>query len=118
MAKQVYWTPSIYFNETKFRKYLATEGESIAEFRVRHNISDIWVEWSLLTDHEKEIELYFTPKFWEGNCLIWQNSLIIVRTPVINTRRESLSFFYPTDHESNRAYVFEIDGDIISKFVH
>ena len=35
-----------------------------------------------------------------------------------NTRGESLSFFYPADHESDRAYVFEIDGDYISQPVH
>ena len=35
-----------------------------------------------------------------------------------NTHGESLSVFYPTDHESNRVYVFEIDGDIFDKPVH
>ena len=118
MAPNVYWTPSVYFDETKFRKFLATEGESVAEFRARHNISDIWVEWSFLTEHEKEAELYFTPRFWEANCLTWQDPPSFTRTPVKNTRGESLSIFHPTDHESDRAYVFEIDGDYIGQPVH
>ena len=118
MAKPVYWTPSVYFDETQFHKFLATEGETIAEFRAQHNISDIWVEWSFLTEHEKEAELYFTPRFWEANCRYWQDPPSFTRTPVKNTRGESLSFFYPADHESDRAYVFEIDGDYISQPVH
>ena len=114
----MYWTPSIYFDGTQFRKFLATESESIAEFRARHSISDIWVEWSLLTDHEKEAELYFTPKFWDSNCLNWQDPPTIARTLVKNIRGESLSIFHPTDHKSDRTYVFEIDGDYIGQPVH
>ena len=35
-----------------------------------------------------------------------------------NTRGESLSLFLPADHELDRAYVFEIDGDYIGQSVH
>ena len=41
-----------------------------------------------------------------------------MRTPMTNTHGESLSFFYPTDHKLNRAYVFEIDGDVFNEPVH
>ena len=118
MSATVYWTPSVYFDETQFHKFLAIEGESVAEFRVRHNISDIWVEWSLLTNHEKKAELYFMPKFWEDNCLNWQDPLTITCTLVKNTRGESLSFFYPMDHKSNQAYIFKIDSNVFDELVH
>ena len=106
-----------HIDETQFRKALGTEVESVAEYRARHNISDIWVEWSHLTEYEKNVEVYHTPRVW-APTEEFQNPPDFACTPVTNTRGESLSFFYPTDHESNLAYVFEIDGDVIGDPVH
>ena len=106
-----------HIDETTFRKALGTEAESVAEFRARHNISDIWIEWSHLTEYEKNVEVYHTPRVW-APTEEFQSPPDFACTPVINTRGESLSFFYPTDHESNIAYVFEIDGDVIGDPVH
>ena len=106
-----------HIDETTFRKALGTEAESVTEFRARHNISDIWIEWSYLTEYEKNVEVYHTPKVW-APTEEFQSPPDFTCTPVTNTRGESLSFFYPTDHESNQAYVFEIDGDVIGDPVH
>ena len=106
-----------HIDETTFRKALGTEAESVAEYRARHNISDIWVEWSHLTEYEKNVEVYHTPRVW-ASTEEFQSPPDFACTPVTNTRGESLSFFYPTDHESNQAYVFEIDGDVIGDPVH
>ena len=106
-----------HIDETTFRKALGTETESVAEFRARHNISDIWIEWSHLTEYEKNVEVLHTPRVW-APTEDFQSPPKLACTPVTNTRRESLSFFYPTDHESNQAYVFEIDGDVIGDPVH
>ena len=112
----LFWKRPPEVDETEFKQFLATESETVAEFRVRLNISDIWVKWSLLTKHEKSVEVNFTPKLWRPNS--WYNPPSIACTPVTNTRGESLSFFYSTDHESNQAYIFEIDGDVIGDPVH
>ena len=112
----LFWERPPEVDETEFKRFLSTKAESVAEFRARLNISDIWIEWSLLTEHEKAVEVNFTPKLWKPNN--WHQAPSIVCTPVKNTRGESLSFFYPTDHESNLAYVFEIDGDVIGDPVH
>ena len=114
----LFWERPPEVDETKFRTVFATESKSVTKFRARLNISDIWVDWSLLTEKEIEVELYFTPKFWEENYCNWCIPLTIARTPVINTCGESLSFFYPTDHESNRVYIFEIDSDVIGEPIH
>ena len=114
----IFWKRDPEVDETQFRKFFATEGESVTEFRVRHNISDIWVEWSLLTEHKKIVEFYHTPKLWEEHYRNWCILPSFMRTPVKNTRGESLSLFFPADHESDRAYVFEIDGDYIGQPVH
>ena len=112
----IFWERPPEVDETEFKQFLSTDAESVAEFRARLNISDIWVEWSLLTEHEKAIEVIFTPRLWKPNE--WHNPPSFTRTPVKNTRGESLSLFYPADHESNRAYVFEIAGDYIGQPVH
>ena len=112
----LFWERPPEVDETEFKQFLGTETESVAEFRARLNISDIWVKWSLLTEHEKAVEVLFTPKLWKPNE--WHQPPSIACTPVTNTRGESLSFFYPTDHESNQAYVFEINGDVIGDPVH
>ena len=112
----LFWERPPEVDETEFKQFLATESETVAEFRAQLNISDIWVEWSLLTEHEKQIEAIFTPKLWKPNR--WCNPPSIMCTPVKNTRGESLSLFFPANHESDRAYVFEIDGDYISQPVH
>ena len=112
----LFWERPPEVDETEFKKFLGTETESVAEFRVRLNISDIWIEWSHLTEHEKAVEVNLTPKLWKPNS--WYNPPSIACTPVKNTRRESLSIFHPTDHKSDRAYVFEIDGDYIGQPVH
>ena len=114
----LFWKRPPEVDETQFRKFLGTEAESVAEFRARHNISDIWVEWSHLTEHEQAVEFYHTPKFWVDEYLNWCHPPSIVQTPMKNTHGESLSLFFPADHESDRAYVFEIDGDYISQSVH
>ena len=112
----LFWERPPEIDETEFKKFLATESETVAEFRAQHNISDIWIEWSLLTEHEKAVEVNFTPKLWRVNN--WYQLPSIACTLVNNTRGESLSLFYPTDHKSNQAYIFEIDGDIIGDPVH
>ena len=112
----LFWERPPEVDETEFKQFLATESETVAEFQARLNISDIWVEWSLLTEHEKAVEVIFTPKVWKPND--WHQPPDFVCTPVTNTRGESLSFFFPVDHESDRAYVFEIDGDYIGQPVH
>ena len=114
----IFWKRDLEVDETQFRQFFAAEGESIAEFRARHNISDIWVEWSLLTEHEKIVEFYHTPKLWEEHYRNWCIPPSFTRTPVKNTCGESLSLFFPADHESDRAYIFEIDGDYIGQSVH
>ena len=112
----LFWERPPEVDETEFKRFLSTEAESVAEFRARLNISDIWIEWSLLTEHEKAVEVNLTPKLWKPNS--WYNPPSIACTPVTNTRGESLSLFFPADHESDRAYVFEIDGDYIGQPVH
>ena len=112
----LFWKRPPEVDETEFKQFLTTESESVAEFRVRLNISDIWIEWSLLTKHEKAVEVNFTPKLWKVNN--WYQPPSIACTPVKNTCGESLSLFFPADHELNRAYVFEIDGDYIGQPVH
>ena len=106
-----------HIDETQFKKALGTEAESVAEYRARHNISDIWIEWSHLTEYEKNVEVYHTPRVW-APTEEFQSPPDLACTPVKNTCGESLSFFYPTDHESNLAHVFEIDGDVIGDPVH
>ena len=112
----LFWERPPEVDETEFKQFLGTEAESVAEFRARLNISDIWVEWSLLTEYEKQVKAIFTPKLWKPNH--WNNPPSIECTPVINTRGESLSLFFSVDHESDRAYVFEIDSDYIGQSVH
>ena len=114
----LFWKRDPEVDETQFRKLFAIEGKTVAEFRVRHNIFDIWVEWSFLTEHEKIVEFYHTPKLWEEHYRNWCIPPSFMCTLMKNTREESLSIFYPADHESDRAYVFEINGDYIGQPVY
>ena len=70
-----------------------------------------------MTEHEKGVEVYHTLKIW-APVEEYQSPPNFVCTPVKNTCEESLSVFYLTDHESNRVYVFEIDGDIFNEPIH
>ena len=105
----LFWERPPEVNETKFQTVFTTESKSVAEFRVRLNISDIWVKWSLLTEYEQLAEIYQTLKFWAENYHNWCIPPTITHTPVINTRGESLSVFYSTDHESPDPYIISIE---------
>ena len=112
----VFWENLPEIDKTEFCKVLATEGESVAKFRARLNISDIWIEWSFLTKYGKLVDLYHTLKLWEEHYCNWCIPLNIARTPVKNTRGESLSVFYLTNHKSDQLYIIEIKGVVHHNF--
>ena len=113
----LFWKRPPEVDETSFRTFLGTEAKSVTEFRVRRNISDNWIEWSLLTEHEKGVEVYLTLKIW-APLQEYHSPPNFVCTPMTNIRGESLLVFYPADHESNQVYIYEIDGDVFDEPVH